>query len=104
MVFKINNTLNNTMEQRTHRYCNKKIDYLMFVMLPLLAPPHPRLFFFFKLRPFTVLMRKTRQAVRAIKQSISLDVYEHTLKSVNNCLNANIYSYSEKSVACTINI
>jgi hypothetical protein len=27
------------------------------------------------LQPFTVLMRQTRQAVRAIEQSISLDVY-----------------------------
>jgi hypothetical protein len=44
-------------------------------MCPLLAPPHPKLFFLFMLRPFTVLMRQTRQAVRAIKQSISLDVY-----------------------------
>ncbi len=40
--------------------------------VPLLAPPHPRLFFI--LRPFTALTRQTRQAVRAIKQSISLDV------------------------------
>jgi hypothetical protein len=30
---------------------------------------------FFLLQPFTVLMRQTRQAVRAIKRSISLDVY-----------------------------
>jgi hypothetical protein len=32
-------------------------------------------FLFIILRPFTVLMRHTRQAVRAIKQFISLDVY-----------------------------
>jgi hypothetical protein len=53
-----------------------KIDCLGFVMCPLLALPHPRIFFFFFiLQPFTVLMRQTRQAVHAIKQSISLDVY-----------------------------
>jgi hypothetical protein len=34
------------------------------------------LFFLFLLRPFTVLMKQTRQAVRAIKQSIFLDVYD----------------------------
>jgi hypothetical protein len=33
------------------------------------------LFFFFLLRPFTVLMKQTRQAVHAVKQSIFLDVY-----------------------------
>jgi hypothetical protein len=31
--------------------------------------------FFFLLRLFTVLMKQTRQAVRAVKQSIFLDVY-----------------------------
>jgi len=41
----------------------------------------PRVRFFFSflfmlLRPLTVLMKQTRQAVRAIKQSIFLDVYE----------------------------
>ncbi len=41
-------------------------------MCPLLVPPKPK---FFLLPPFAVLMRQTRQAVRAIKQSISLDVY-----------------------------
>ncbi len=35
-----------------------------------------RLLFFFLLQPFTVLMKKTRQAVRANKQSIFLDVYD----------------------------
>jgi hypothetical protein len=30
---------------------------------------------FFLLRPFTVLMKQTRQAVRAVKQSIFLDIY-----------------------------
>jgi hypothetical protein len=44
-------------------------------MFPLLASPHERLFL---LRPFTVLTRQTRQAVQAIKQSISLDVYVST--------------------------
>jgi hypothetical protein len=41
-------------------------------MCKLLAQPHPRLFL---LRPFTLLIRQTWQAVHAIKQSISLDVY-----------------------------
>jgi hypothetical protein len=31
--------------------------------------------FFFLLRPFTVLVKQTRQAVLAIKESIFLDVY-----------------------------
>jgi hypothetical protein len=42
-------------------------------MCPLPAPPNP---IFLLLQPFTVLTRQTRQAVCAIKQSISLDVYE----------------------------
>jgi hypothetical protein len=41
-------------------------------MCPLLALPNPK---FFLLGLFTILMRQTKQAVRAIKQSISLDVY-----------------------------
>ena len=41
----------------------------------------PRVSFFFSfllllLRPLTVLMKQTRQAVRAVKQSIFLDVYD----------------------------
>jgi hypothetical protein len=50
-------------------------------MCLLLAPVLPRLTFFFfffsfLLRQLTVLMKQTRQAVRAIKQSIlHLDVY-----------------------------
>ena len=39
-------------------------------------------FSFFLLRPFTVLMKQTRQAVRAIKQSIFLDVYALYLTSL----------------------
>jgi hypothetical protein len=34
---------------------------------------------FFLLRPLTVLMKKTRQPVRAIKQSIYLDVYGYNI-------------------------
>jgi len=44
-------------------------------------------------------MKQTRQAVRAIKQSILLRclwfslTYQHTLKNANNSLNTNIYPY-----------
>ncbi len=51
-----------------------KIDCLSFVMCLLLA--QLIIGFFFLLRPFTVLMKKTRQAVHAVKQSIFLDVYD----------------------------
>ena len=52
----------------------RKIDCLSFVMCPLLA--QLILFFLFLLQLFTVLMKQTRQAVRAVKQSIIfLDVY-----------------------------
>jgi len=40
--------------------------------VPTTSTANPKVFL---LRPFTVLMRHTKQAVRAIKQSISLDVY-----------------------------
>jgi hypothetical protein len=44
--------------------------------VPATSAAHNRLLFFlFLLWPFTVLMKQTRQAVRAIKQSIFLDVY-----------------------------
>jgi hypothetical protein len=42
-------------------------------MCPLLVLPLPRAFLW---RPLTVLTRHTRQAIRAIKQSIFLDVYD----------------------------
>jgi hypothetical protein len=51
----------------------KKIDGLRLVMCPLLALPHPRLFL---PRPFIILLSQTRQAVCAIKHSISLDFYD----------------------------
>jgi hypothetical protein len=52
-----------------HRYRKAKIDCLSFVYVPATSATHNRLlFFFFLLRPFTVLMKKTR----AIKQSIFL--------------------------------
>jgi len=57
----------------------KKIDCLRFVMCSLLAPPNPKGFL---LRPFRVLMRQTRQAVHAIKQSISLDVYGRSVAKI----------------------
>jgi hypothetical protein len=47
-------------------------------MWPLLAPVLIG-FFSFLLRLLTVLMKQTRQAVRAVKQSIFLDVYAFLL-------------------------
>jgi hypothetical protein len=47
-------------------------------MCPLLAQLIIGFFFlFFLLQLFAVLMKQTRQAVRAIKQSIFLDVYDY---------------------------
>jgi hypothetical protein len=48
--------------------------------VPATSASLPRVSFFFSflfllLRPLTVLMKQTRQAVRAVKQSIFLDVY-----------------------------
>jgi len=55
-----------------HRYL-KNLDYSSFVMCPLLALSHPRLFLAsFIAVPQTVLMRQTQQAVCAINQSIFL--------------------------------
>ncbi len=52
-----------------HIYRKAKIDRLSFVYVPATSAAHNRLlFFFFLLRPFTVLMKKTR----AVKQSIFL--------------------------------
>ncbi len=52
-----------------HRYRKAKIDCLSFVYVPATSAAHNRLlFFFFLLRLFTVLMKKTR----AFKQSIFL--------------------------------
>jgi hypothetical protein len=48
-----------------------KIDCLSFVYVPTTSAAHNRLLFFFLLRPFIVLMKKTHDA----KQSIFLDVY-----------------------------
>jgi len=47
-----------------------KNTWLEFVMCPLLAQLIIAFFFLFLLRPFTVLIKQTRQAVRAVKQSI----------------------------------
>jgi hypothetical protein len=53
----------------------RKNRLLKFCYVPATSTAQNRLLFFFLLlRPFTVLMRQTRQAVRAIKQSIFLDV------------------------------
>ncbi len=61
-----------TLAYCSHRYRKAKIDCLSFVMCPLLAQPIIAFFSFFLLWPFTVLMKQTRQAVHAIKQSIIL--------------------------------
>jgi hypothetical protein len=47
----------------------------MFVMCPLLAPPHPRLFYFFHTADIYSTNETKKAGVCAIKQSISLDVY-----------------------------
>jgi len=49
-------------------------------MCPLLVQPIIAFFSSFLLRPFTVLMKQTRQAVRAVKQSRFLDVYAGNTK------------------------
>jgi hypothetical protein len=54
----------------------RKNRLLKFCYVPATSAAHNRLLFFlFLLRPFTVLMKQTRQAVRSVKQSIFLDVY-----------------------------
>ncbi len=55
-----------------HRYRKTKIDCLRFVMCPLLAPIFQGFFFLFLMRPLTVLMIQTRQAICTIHQSILL--------------------------------
>ncbi len=52
-----------------HRYQKSKIDCLRFVMCPLLAAVFQGFFLWW---PLTVLMKQTRQAVCAFKQSILL--------------------------------
>ncbi len=54
----------------------RKNRLLKFCYVPATSTAHNRLLFFlFLLRPFTVLMKQTRQAVHAVKQSLFLDVY-----------------------------
>ncbi len=59
-----------------HRYI-RIIDCLSFVVCLLLAPHLPRHFLLFLLQPLTVLMKQTKQAVCAIKQSILLRCLWH---------------------------
>ncbi len=55
----------------------RKNRLLKYCYVPATSAAHNRLLFFlFLLRPFTVLMKQTRQAVRTVKQSLFLDVYE----------------------------
>jgi hypothetical protein len=67
-----------------HRHLSN-IDCLSFVMYPLLAQLIIGFFsFFFLLHPLTVLMKQTRQAVSAIKQSIFLRcLWVHSTKNVS---------------------
>ncbi len=58
-------------------------------MCPLLALPNPR----FLLQPFAVLARQKMQAVRAIKQSISLDVYG-SLAFFVICIKVSIFTFT----------
>jgi hypothetical protein len=54
----------------------RKNRLLKFCYVPATSAAHNRLLFFlFLLRPFTVLMKQTRQAVCTAKQSIFLNVY-----------------------------
>jgi hypothetical protein len=53
----------------------RKNRLLQFCYVPATSAAHNRLLFLLWL--FTVLMKQTRQAVCAIKQSIFLDVYEN---------------------------
>ncbi len=58
----------------------RKNRLLKFCYVPTTRAAHNRLLFFsFLLRLFTVLMKQTRQAVRAVEQSIFLDVYGYNL-------------------------
>jgi len=60
-----------------------KIDCLSFVYVPAASAAHNRLLFFFILqRPFTELMKK----IRAVKQSIFLDVYANNSEQKFNVL------------------
>ncbi len=54
--------------------CTSLLRYLTLLVQLIIG-----FFSFFLLQPFTVLMKQTRQAVCAIKQSIFLDVYGLTL-------------------------
>jgi hypothetical protein len=55
----------------------RKNRLLKFCYVPATSAAHNRLLFFlFLLRPFTVLMKQTRQAVCTVKQSVFLDVYD----------------------------
>jgi len=59
-----------------HRYRKTKNRMLKFCYVPVTSAARNRLLFFlFLLWPFTAIMKQARQAVRAIKQSIFLDVY-----------------------------
>ncbi len=67
---------NPSVRTRTVDIERQKLDCLSFVMCPLLVQLIIGFFFLFLLWPFTVLIKQTRQAVRTIKQSIFLDVYD----------------------------
>jgi hypothetical protein len=69
LLFSFSRVLSKDIERRKNRL-------LKFCYVPATSAAHNRLLFFiFLLRLFTVLMKQTRQAVHAVKQSIILDVY-----------------------------
>jgi hypothetical protein len=73
-----------SLQNRLLRVCN----------VPATSASLPRISFFFSflfllLRPLTVLMKQTRQTVRAVKQSIFLDVYgTNLIVDWHSCLNS----------------
>ncbi len=56
----------------------------MFCYVPASIATYSKTFWLFSLRPITVLMRQTRQAVRAINQSIFLRCLWNQLSAVHN--------------------
>jgi len=69
----------------------RKNRLLKFCYVPATSAAHNRLLFFlFLLQPFTVLMKQTRQAVRAVEQSILLDVHECAVPSIE-CIQSNFF-------------
>jgi len=89
-----------------HRYWKSKIDCLRFVMCPLLVPSFKASFSFFAVA-INRLMKQTRQAVRAFKQSILLRclwVYPRQnpkqQSPCSNCIHRPVMSWGNACSAC----